>query len=84
MKKEFSIENAYFWAACEKYRRTINVDERKRLALNIYDKFLSHTAAEPVNVDSSGKNLSQQQLQNADVNLLSNVSRVDVMDFMVI
>ena len=74
LKKEFSVENAYFWAACEKYRRTVNLDERKKLASNIYEKFLSNSATEPVNVDSTGKNFTQQQLQIADVNLLSNVS----------
>lgn len=73
MKKEFSVENAYFWAACEKYRMITNVDERKKLLQSINDRFLSKTATDPVNVDSSGKNLTLLQLQNADVNLLQNV-----------
>ncbi len=74
LKKEFSVENAYFWAACEKYRATMNPDERRKLLKQINDRFLSNNATEPVNVDSSGKNLTEQQLQIADINLLQNVN----------
>lgn len=44
------------------------------MAQFIHDRFLSNNATEPVNVDSSGKNLTAQQLQEADLNLLQNVS----------
>lgn len=74
MKKEFSVENAYFWVACEKYRQCASLEERRKMAQFIHDRFLSNSATEPVNVDSSGKNLTAQQLQEADLNLLQNVS----------
>ena len=74
LMKEFSVENVYFWVACERYRLTACVDERRKLAELIYNRFLSNDAADPVNVDAFAKNLTPQQLQTADVHLLMNVS----------
>lgn len=53
---------------------TASIEERKELGQFIYDKFLSKAATEPVNVDSLAKNVTPQQLQNADVNLFQTVS----------
>lgn len=53
---------------------TACTEERKELGQFIYDKFLSKAATEPVNVDSSAKNVTLQQLQNADVNLFQIVN----------
>ncbi|XP_076294992.1 regulator of G protein signaling family member locomotion defects isoform X4 [Lasioglossum baleicum] len=52
LKKEFSHENIYFWAACERYKDTRDVVTRRKLASQIYERHLSNTASEPVNVDS--------------------------------
>ncbi|KZC06006.1 PREDICTED: regulator of G-protein signaling loco [Dufourea novaeangliae] len=52
LKKEFSHENIYFWAACERYKDTKDVITRCKMAGQIYQRHLSNTAAEPVNVDS--------------------------------
>ncbi|KAL0099996.1 hypothetical protein PUN28_019465 [Cardiocondyla obscurior] len=70
LKKEFSHENIYFWAACERYKDTKDVTVRRRLACQIYQRHLSSTAAEPVNVDShaSGQ-ITQDLLDEAPANL---------------
>ncbi|XP_012287001.1 regulator of G-protein signaling loco isoform X2 [Orussus abietinus] len=70
LKKEFSHENIYFWAACERYKDTEDVVSRRRLAWQIYQRHLSTNAAEPVNVDShaSGQ-ITQELLDAAPANL---------------
>ncbi|XP_014482054.1 PREDICTED: regulator of G-protein signaling loco isoform X2 [Dinoponera quadriceps] len=70
LKKEFSHENIYFWAACERYKDTKDVPTRRRLACQIYQRHLSSTAAEPVNVDShaSGQ-ITQELLDEAPADL---------------
>lgn len=62
MKKEFSHENIYFWAACERYKDTKDVSTRRKLANQIYQRHLSTTAAEPVNVDSHATGQITQEL----------------------
>ncbi|KAK2588108.1 hypothetical protein KPH14_004165 [Odynerus spinipes] len=70
LKKEFSHENIYFWAACERYKDTEDSISRCRLAWQIYQRHLSNTAAEPVNVDShaSGQ-ITQERLNEAPADL---------------
>ncbi|XP_011160617.2 regulator of G-protein signaling loco isoform X2 [Solenopsis invicta] len=70
LKKEFSHENIYFWAACERYKDTKDTAMRHRLACQIYQRHLSNTAAEPVNVDShaSGQ-ITQELLDEAPADL---------------
>ncbi|XP_015610266.1 regulator of G-protein signaling loco isoform X2 [Cephus cinctus] len=64
LKKEFSHENIYFWAACERYKDTEDVAIRRRLAWQIYQRHLSTSAAEPVNVDSHASGQITQELLN--------------------
>jgi len=74
LKKEFSHENIYFWAACERYKDTKDVAARRRLACQIYQRHLSSTAAEPVNVDShaSGQ-ITQELIDKASADLFLQV-----------
>ncbi|XP_012226987.1 regulator of G-protein signaling loco isoform X2 [Linepithema humile] len=70
LKKEFSHENIYFWAACERYKDTKDAVMRRRLACQIYQRHLSNTAAEPVNVDShAAGQITQELLDEAPADL---------------
>ncbi|CAL7938118.1 unnamed protein product [Xylocopa violacea] len=70
LKKEFSHENIYFWAACERYKDTKDVTARRKLANQIYQRHLSTTAAEPVNVDSHATGqITQELLSEAPADL---------------
>ncbi|XP_034948216.1 regulator of G-protein signaling loco isoform X2 [Chelonus insularis] len=70
LKKEFSHENIYFWAACERYKNTEDVSDRRALAWKIYQRHLSATAVEPVNVDSHATGqITQELLNHAPVDL---------------
>ncbi|KAK0157788.1 hypothetical protein PV328_011480 [Microctonus aethiopoides] len=70
LKKEFSHENIYFWAACERYKNNDDATCRRRLAWQIYQRHLSTTANEPVNVDShAAGQITQELLNHAPVNL---------------
>ncbi|XP_046624496.1 regulator of G-protein signaling loco isoform X1 [Neodiprion virginianus] len=62
LKKEFSHENIYFWAACERYKDTEGASSRRRLAWQIYQRHLSTSASEPVNVDSHAAGQITQDL----------------------
>ncbi|KAG8033933.1 hypothetical protein G9C98_008414 [Cotesia typhae] len=64
LKKEFSHENIYFWAACERYKNTEDTSNRRTLAWKIYERHLSATAGEPVNVDSHAAGQITQELIN--------------------
>lgn len=79
LKKEFSHENIYFWAACERYKDTKDSGMRRRLACQIYQRHLSNTAAEPVNVDShaSGQ-ITQELLDEAPADLFLQVYIPDI------
>lgn len=75
MKKEFSHENIYFWAACERYKNNDDAICRRRLAWQIYQRHLSTTANEPVNVDShAAGQITQELLNHAPVNLFLQVN----------
>ncbi|XP_078053103.1 regulator of G protein signaling family member locomotion defects isoform X2 [Augochlora pura] len=70
LKKEFSHENIYFWAACERYKDTRDVVTRRKLANQIYQRHLSNTASEPVNVDShAAGQITVELLGEAPANL---------------
>lgn len=71
LKKEYSAENIYFWAACERYRQIDNDSERQKQAVEIFSKHLSNGAMEPVNVDSHARNFAQQNLNGADRTLFN-------------
>lgn len=74
LKKEFSHENIYFWAACERYKDTKDATLRRRLACQIYQRHLSSTAAEPVNVDShAAGQITQELLDEAPADLFLQV-----------
>ncbi|XP_063986997.1 regulator of G-protein signaling loco isoform X2 [Diachasmimorpha longicaudata] len=64
LKKEFSHENIYFWAACERYKDTEDTTSRRRLAWQIYQRHLSTNASEPVNVDSHAAGQITQEFLN--------------------
>ncbi|XP_033322330.1 regulator of G protein signaling family member locomotion defects isoform X2 [Megalopta genalis] len=70
LKKEFSHENIYFWAACERYKDTRDIVTRRKLASQIYQRHLSNTASEPVNVDShAAGQITVELLGEAPANL---------------
>ncbi|XP_037944886.1 regulator of G-protein signaling loco isoform X3 [Teleopsis dalmanni] len=69
LKKEFSAENIYFWTACERYRQLENKTERSVQALSIFNKHLGDGAIEPVNVDSHARNLSEEKLKCAEIDI---------------
>lgn len=73
LKKEFSHENIYFWVACERYRSVDDLDERQRLAQDIFDKHLCLGALEPVNVDSHARQVTQEELGSAHPSLFLQV-----------
>lgn len=63
----------YFWTACEQYRSTMDPELRRVMSREIYAKHLASDAMEPVNVDSKASNLTVDQIEQADLNLFSNV-----------
>ncbi|KAK1122555.1 hypothetical protein K0M31_009005 [Melipona bicolor] len=70
LKKEFSHENIYFWAACERYKDTKDVITRRNLANQIFQRHFSSAAAEPVNVDSHATGqITQELLSEAPADL---------------
>ncbi|XP_075222351.1 regulator of G protein signaling family member locomotion defects isoform X2 [Lycorma delicatula] len=69
LKKEFSHENIYFWVACERYRSVDDLEERRRLAQDIFSKHLCLGALEPVNVDSHARQVTQEELGSAHSSL---------------
>lgn len=74
LKKEFSHENIHFWTSCEKYMAVEDPIVRRKLASQIYQRHLSSTASEPVNVDSDAAGQITQELLNlAPVDLFSQV-----------
>ncbi|XP_018328425.1 regulator of G-protein signaling loco isoform X3 [Agrilus planipennis] len=75
LKKEFSAENIYFWTACERYRRNPSVSERATEAQKIYKRHLCLGAPEPVNVDSQGRQITEQSLQEARCSLFDQAQK---------
>ncbi|CAL1543696.1 unnamed protein product [Lymnaea stagnalis] len=64
LKKEFSEENVIFWKACEQYRQLADDHQRKSQAKDIYSRYLSTKASDPVNVDSAARSYSEKFLDN--------------------
>jgi len=69
LKKEFSHENIYFWVACERYRWLEDATARREAAHEIFEKHLAVGAAEPVNVDSQARQVTQDELNTAEPTL---------------
>ncbi|GFR98576.1 regulator of G-protein signaling 12 [Elysia marginata] len=64
LQKEFSEENIIFWKACEQYRQLKDEQQRKLQAQDIYSRYLSSKASDPVNVDSAAKSHTEQFLDS--------------------
>lgn len=64
LQKEFSEENIIFWKACEQYRQLKDEQQRKLQAQDIYSRYLSNKASDPVNVDSAARSHTQQFLDS--------------------
>lgn len=69
LKKEFSAENIYFWAACERFSKIVDKNDRIKEAEAIFEKHMAVGAADAVNVDSHARNATQENLCNADPDL---------------
>lgn len=65
LKKEFADENIMFWKECEKYRKITDLNERKAKATEIFERHLSATAGDPVNVDSQARQMTQAGVDDA-------------------
>uniref|UniRef100_A0A1B6DR03 Regulator of G-protein signaling loco n=1 Tax=Clastoptera arizonana TaxID=38151 RepID=A0A1B6DR03_9HEMI len=69
LKKEFSHENIYFWVACERYRWLEDITARRQAGQEIFEKHLAIGAVEPVNVDSQARQVTQEELAEAQSTL---------------
>lgn len=69
LKKEFSAENIYFWTACERYTQIDQLDQRIKHGEEIFMKHLAIGAPEPVNVDSHARQMTEENLKNAEKSL---------------
>jgi len=65
LKKEFSVENLYFWWACEKYKVVGVGLERARIARYLMEKHLFEEASDPVNVDSLARSSTWEEYRQA-------------------
>lgn len=75
LKKEFSAENIFFWAACERYKHIKERSERASNARSIFSKHLAAGASEPVNIDSKARMVAEANLHSADVNLFNDAQK---------
>ncbi|GFO30557.1 regulator of G-protein signaling 12 [Plakobranchus ocellatus] len=64
LQREFSEENIIFWKACEQYRQLKDEQQRKAQAQDIYSRYLSNRASDPVNVDSVARSHTEQFLES--------------------
>ncbi|KAI9564636.1 hypothetical protein GHT06_008377 [Daphnia sinensis] len=65
LKKEFSHENIYFWAACERFHRLFPTEDTTTAAYEaqkIFERHLGPAASEPVNVDSQARQKAEDNL----------------------
>lgn len=80
LKKEFSHENIYFWAACERFRHLFPCDDAPTLATSearkIFERHLGPAASEPVNVDSQARLTTEENLNQAGPELFDQVTRL--------
>lgn len=75
LKKEFSAENIFFWAACERYSKVMDKNDRIKEAEAIFEKHMAVGASEAVNVDSQARTTTQENLSNADRNLFAHAQK---------
>ncbi|GAB1610355.1 regulator of G-protein signaling 12-like isoform X3 [Argonauta hians] len=61
--KEFSEENIHFWLAVDDFKKSVDGTKILSVANHIFQKHLSPAASEPVNVDSSARQMAEQQLE---------------------
>ena len=76
LKKEFSHENIYFWAACERFHRLFPTDDAAIAATEahkIFERHLGPTAGEPVNVDSQARQTAEENLSHPGPELFDQV-----------
>ncbi|CAG0916106.1 unnamed protein product [Notodromas monacha] len=85
LKKEFSHENIYFWVAVQRYKLMFDKEtsdgeenitdkekeERISAAREIYERHLSLSASEPVNVDSQARQFVQDNITRADAKIFA-------------
>lgn len=74
LKKEISVENIYFWAACERYRQ-MNDHDRIEEAIKIYEKYLGTNATDPVNVDSKARTVTKERVNLAEKELFETAQK---------
>ena len=80
LKKEFSHENIYFWAACERFHLLFPTDDKETAsseAQKIFERHLGTSASEPVNVDSQARQTAQDNLSHPGPELFDQVNSID-------
>nr|XP_023014758.1 regulator of G-protein signaling loco isoform X2 [Leptinotarsa decemlineata] len=75
LKKEFSAENIYFWTACERFKKLPPGIEKQAEARRIYEQHLSVGSLEAVNVDSQGRQFTEQVLQEMNNNMFDQAQK---------
>jgi regulator of G-protein signaling len=76
LKKEFSHENIYFWAACERFHRLFPTEDTTTAAYEaqkIFERHLGPAASEPVNVDSQARQKAEDNLCQPSLELFDQV-----------
>ncbi|XP_052099872.1 regulator of G-protein signaling 12-like isoform X2 [Mytilus californianus] len=68
LKKEFSQENILFWRTCEQFKHIEDSDKRKGEAKEIFMKYMSQKATDPVNVEHVSVKQVEKQLDNPGTN----------------
>uniref|UniRef100_A0A3Q3IEM7 RGS domain-containing protein n=1 Tax=Monopterus albus TaxID=43700 RepID=A0A3Q3IEM7_MONAL len=63
LRSEFSEENLDFWLAVERFKKTHPLSKMAARAEKIYNEFISTTAVRQVNVDSSVRETTNQNLR---------------------
>ncbi|KAF7496555.1 Regulator of G-protein signaling 12 [Sarcoptes scabiei] len=66
LRKEFSHENLRFFLAVQEFKKLTDTDQIRIQSQEIYNKFISASAPDPVNVDSKGKKSVEHSLLNPD------------------
>ncbi|CAL8343616.1 unnamed protein product [Lota lota] len=65
LRSEFSEENLDFWLAVDKYKKTRTLNKMATRAHSIFNEFISTSASRQVNVDSSVREVTNQNLRQA-------------------
>lgn len=69
LKKEFSQENILFWRTCEQYKDIDDSDKRKGQAKEIFVKYMSSKATDPVNIEHVTVKQVEKQLDNPSTSI---------------